>query len=264
MEVPMGRFQEIGKLAARGVIAVIASASVHAAKPAPPPVNWSCTIAFDGSLTYTDPVDHTVQTIPTAMQSDGGAYVDGADGVQCYVNQAPNSGNYQNLFVNADGASPRYFWMPGQVALTPYSRTGYTSFENRQPGYFDTTDIATVGATSPGVSVTERRRIRVGVGYALDFNGGIMFGDSLSSDPLNAGSTSAWVTTLTFNTAGGACSWKVRVFPYAAVEAGDASDTATRYVALQETVKGKRVRTADFTLPISATVRLKPGANGCS
>jgi hypothetical protein len=191
--------------------------------------------------------------------------VDGVDSVQCYVNHGVNSGNYQNLFVNADSGSPRYFWMPGQVAITPYTRTSYTDFENRQPGYFDITDIDTVKTSG----LTERRRIRVGVGYALNFYGGLIFGDSLSSDPLIAGSSSAWIKPLTFNSGGtSACSWSIRFYPYAAVEAGDTGAIdATRYGALQEGSNPggtKRRRTADFAMPFSATARIKAGVNGCS
>lgn len=229
-----------------------------AAKPAPPPTNPSCTITFDETLTYTDPVTHQVQTIPTMVQSDGqGAYVEGVDGVQCHVVSGLNSGNYQNLYVNA---GTRYLWMPGQFAVTPYTRTAYTDF---QTGYFDITTIDTVKT----LGLTERRRIRVGAGYALDFNGGLMHGDSLSSDPLIAGSSSAWITPLTLNSGGtSACSWSIRNYPYAAIEAGDGINgiAATRYVALQETFHGKRVRSADFALPVSATVRIKSGFNGCS
>jgi hypothetical protein len=197
------------------------------------------------------------------MQSDGqGAYVDGVDGAQCYVNESVNAGNYQSVFVNVASNSPRYFWMPGQVALTPYSRAGYSDFENRQPGYMDITNIDTVKT----LGLTERRRIRVGVGYALDFNGGLIFGDSLSSDPLVALSSSAWITPLTLNGAGtSACSWRIRFYPYAATEAGDTGAIASiRYGALQEGNSNKRKRTADFALPFSATVQIKTGVNGCS
>jgi len=242
--------------------AALSDVSLHAAKPAPPPPpNWACTITFHDTLSYTDPVTGLGQSIPTAMQGDGSApYVDGVDGGQCHVVQNPTSGLYQYLFVNASDSSPRYFWMPGQIALTAYTRTGYGDFENRQPGYFDITQIATV--VSP--STTEHRRIRVGVGYALDFNGGLMFGNSLSSDPLMAGSASAWITARTFNGAGGVCSWEVRFYPYAALEAGDTGAIAgTRYLSLQEGNPAKRRRTADFAMPISATVQLKSGSNGC-
>src|SRR5689334_22037183 len=142
MEVPMGPFRSMRTLGAGAVIAVTAAASLDAAKPAPAPANLSCTITFDDTLSYTEPGSMTSQTVATAVQSDGrSAYVDGADAVQCYVNNQPGSGNYQNVFVNADSRSARFLWMPGQVALTPYSRGGYTSFENRQPGYFEITNI---------------------------------------------------------------------------------------------------------------------------
>ena len=234
-----------------------------AAKPAPPPPNLSCTLTFDDTLTYTDPVTLQVHTIPTMVQSDGqGAYVDGVDSA-CYVIEGLNSGNYQNLYANP---GTRYWWMPGQLAITPYTRAGYTDFEDSPPAYFDITDIDTVKT----LGLTERRRIRVGVGYFISLNknqGAIMFGDSLSSDPFQAGSSSAWVTPLTLNSAGtSACSWRIRFYPYAAVEAGDTGAIAgTRYVALREGNSEKfYVRTADFALPLSATARIKAGVNGCS
>ena len=75
-------------------------APLTAAKPAPPPPNPSCTLTFDDTLTYTDPVTLQVHTIPTMVQSDGqGVNVDGVDSA-CYVIQGVNSGNYQNLYVN--------------------------------------------------------------------------------------------------------------------------------------------------------------------
>jgi len=266
MEVPMRPKNTLGLSTAGTALFVAASflqTSLTAAKPAPPSTNPSCTITIDDTLAYTDPGILQVHTIPTMVQSDGqGAYVDGVDGVQCYVNQGVNSGNYQNLFVNVASNSRRYLWMPGQVAVTPYTRTAYTDFANRQPGYFDITGIDTVKT----LGLTERRRIRVGVGYELDFNGGLMFGDSLSSDPLIAGSSSAWITPLTLNGAGtSACSWRIQFYPYAAAEAGDTGAIAgTRYGALQEGTSNRRKRTADFAMPISATVRIRTGVNGCS
>jgi hypothetical protein len=247
-------------IAAAG-IAAVAAVSLHAAKPAPPPPPpWTCTITLDESLSYTDPVSHTVQTVPTTIQSDGaGAYEDGVGGVRCYISQDPAGAKYRYLYFTT--GTTRYLWMPGQVALTPYSRSSYGSVTI---DYFDITDIATVGAATPGTSVTERRRIRTGPVFQLDFNNGHFVGDSLSSDPLVVGSSSAWVTTLTFNAAGAACSWNLRLYPYAATEAGDTGAIAARYLALQETVKGKVKRTADFTMPFSATVRLEAGVNGCS
>jgi len=236
-----------------------------AAKPGPTASpNWSCTITFDETLTYTPPGAASV-TIPAAVQSDGhGPYVDGADGVQCYVNRGVNAGNYGNMFVNTDRASARFLWMPGQSAVVPYTRPGYGSFENRQPGYFEITDIDTVGLASPGVQVTERRRVRIGTGQVLDFDGGLMRGDNDSSEPNVAGSASAWVTSLTFNGAGRACSWRLTFFPYAALEAGDVGPIAsTRIVALEEGSSRHRTRTADFAMPFSAAVALKPGVNGC-
>src|SRR4029079_13212153 len=78
---------------------------------------------------------------------------------------------------------------------------------------------------------------------------------------------SAWVTPLTLNSAGtSACSWSIRFYPYAAVEAGDTGAIAgPRYGALGEGNSEKfYVRTADFALPLSATARIKAGVNGCS
>jgi hypothetical protein len=241
-----------GQLAAGVMIAVTAAASwvsVHAAKPAPPPPNWPCTITFDRTLTYTPPGATVPVEMVTAVQpDDGGAYVDGVDLVQCYVNRNPDSGNFENLFVNASSSSSRYLWMPGQDALTDYGRNGYGDFQNRQPGYFEVTDIATV------VGTNERRRIRIGVGYALDFDGGLMVGDSLDSSPLVAGSASAWITAH-----GDGCGWDVRFYPHGAVEAGDEGSISptTRYVALREGKSARVARTADFAMPISATVRSK-------
>jgi hypothetical protein len=238
------------------VFVLLPEGRLAAAKPSPPP-NWPCSITFRDTLDYTDPIGGPASE-PTAVQSDGlGPYDDGTLGVQCLVNRAPASGNYGNLFVNVDAKSLRYLWFPGQAASNVYTRSGYGSFENRQPGYFEIARIDTV------TTVDMRRRIRVGVGYALDFDGGEMWGDSLSSDPLVAGSASAWVTPTAVGPAG-ACRWELRVFPRAALEAGDMGAIASsRVLALREGPARRRLRTADFELPLSATVTLRAGVNGC-
>lgn len=109
------------------VAGLVSMAHVEAQKvKPPPPPNWPCVIVFG------DAIDDKIK-------SDGGAYIDGKDGVQCYVNRN-GGGNDGNLFVNASRTSPRWFEFPANVAVptTPaLPRQGYGSFQNRQPGYFE-------------------------------------------------------------------------------------------------------------------------------
>ena len=87
---------------------------------------------------------------PSKIRSDGGgAYVNGVDGVQCIVRAYNNNiGNDGNLFVNASRTSPRWIEFPGNVAVQATLRPSYEYFQNRQPGYFEITDIHDVGAVA--------------------------------------------------------------------------------------------------------------------
>lgn len=232
--------------------ASLAGQTVSAQKnPASSP-NWPCVITFDSVLSYTN-ADGTVQAIDTAVQGDGkGPYVHGKDGAQCYVNEGSTSGNYGNLFVNVDRSSARYFVFPGQTAITASPRTAYSTFQNRQPGYFEITKLDTA------VGGTFRRRVRIGVGGSSQFDSGEMWGDSLSTDPLVAGSSSAWVTSMD-----GGCSWKLAWYPSAPLETAESAYVSPRVLALREGPSRARTRTADFSMPFSATVTVTGVKPGC-
>ncbi len=214
--------------------------------------NWPCVITFENLLSYQAP-DGTTKTIATAVQGDGqGPYVHGKEGVQCYVNRGTTSGNYGNLFVNADRTSPRYFLFPGQSAVTAYTRSGYDTFENRQPGYFEITRLDSAVTTDGTLGGTFRRRVRIGVGF------GELWGDSTSTDPLVVGSSSAWVTPLSN------CSWKLAWYPWAADPEVNAY-VDPRILALRESGQSPktRIRTADFAMPFAATVTVTGVKTGC-
>lgn len=214
--------------------------------------NWPCVITFDSVLSYTNAAG-LPQTIPTAVQGDGkGPYVNAKEGVECYVVQGTTSAHYGYLFVNMDRMSARYLLFPGQAAVTPSPRTGYSTFENRQPGYFEITKLATA------VGGTFRRRVRIGVGGSKQFDAGEMWGDSLSADPLVAGSSSAWVTSLE-----GGCSWKLAWYPSAPLEANETAYVDPRVLALREGSSRTRSRSGDFSMPFSATVTITGVKPGC-
>lgn len=229
------------------------SAGVRTAAQKSTSPNWPCVITFENLLSYQ--ADGTTRTIATAVQGDGqGPYVHGKEGVQCYVNRGTTSGNYGNLFVNADRTSPRYFLFPGQSAVTAYSRSSYDTFQNRQPGYFEITKLDSAVAADGTFGGTFRRRVRVGVGF------GEMWGDSTSTDPLVAGSSSAWVTSLSN------CSWKLAWYPWAPADQNEtAAYVNPRILALRELGQTPKtqVRTADFAMPFAATVTITGVKPGC-
>ncbi len=147
-----------------------AGIQLMAQKPgAATPASWPCVITFHETV-----LDVTGGAgIPAAIRADGaGPYVHGQSGVSCYIEQDTRSSHYGYLFVNAARESARYFLFPGQLASLVYTRQGYGTFQNRQPGYFEITriDTATFSANSMGGQQTARRRVRVGVGSHLDFN----------------------------------------------------------------------------------------------
>jgi hypothetical protein len=240
-------------VATLAVAAALAGQTLSAQKSAPASPDWPCVITFDSILSYTDAAGNA-QTVSTAVQGDGkGPYVNGKEGVQCYVIRGTSiSGNYGNLFVNADRSSARSFWFPAQSAISAFGRTSYTGFRNRQPGYFEITRIDTA------VDGTYRRRVRIGVGGSSQFDAGEMWGDSLSTDPLVVGSSSAWVTSVA-----GGCSWKLAWYPWAPLDTGESAYVAPRVLALREGSSRARTRTADFSMPFSATVTITGVKPGC-
>jgi hypothetical protein len=215
--------------------------------------NWSCMIAFDSTLL--DP-NGPATPIATAVQGDGGGpYLDGSQGVSCFVDTSTGFWSSGRLFVQPSSQSPRYFLMPGQSAVNTYTLSSYPTTQTRQAGYFEVWDIAAVT-----VGQTVRRTIRV------DSNSvGIFRGDSTSTDPVTIGSSSAWVTRLTV------CSWRVAWYPWAPLEAGENAyaasyPTVPRVMSLYLPAvrKNPATREADFSMPLSATVTLIHGALGCN
>ena len=208
-----------------------------------PPPNWPCVITFHQSV-----ADAGGALVSAVIQGDGaGAYVDGQSGVSCYIDQNSSSSHYGYLFVNAARTSPRYFLFPGQLASLTYTRQGYDTFENRQPGYFEITQIRTVSFNAADATQqTARRRVRIGVGYHLDFDGGEFWGNSDATDTLTKNTESAWVTPLN------ACSWDVSWHP-----------APGAVLALREGSSKSRVRTADFSMPFAATVTVTGVKPGC-
>lgn len=210
------------------VIGLVSMTQVEAQKSKPlPPPNWPCVIVFGDA-----PDDK--------IRSDGeGPYVDGVDGVQCYVNRN-GGGNDGNLFVNASRSSPRWFEFPDNVAVVAKPRVDYGYFENRQPGYFEITDIHDVEY------VERARRIRVGVGGSTQFDAGEFWGDGLATDSLTSGTHSARVI------ATGPCTWDIAW-----------QSAPGRVLALREGSARSRVRTGDFQLPLTATVTITGVKPGC-
>lgn len=92
---------------------------------------------------------------------------------------------------------------------------------------------------------TARRRVRIGVGSYADFEAGEFWGYSDATDSLAINTQSGWVTPVN------ACSWDVSWHP----EPGGV-------VALREGFK-TRTRTADFSMPFSATVTVTGVKPGC-
>lgn len=226
-----------------GLVAVVLvglSPAAHAQKKMPPPPDWPCIIEFRTAVAGSD----------DKIQGDGqGPYVQGQEAVQCIVRRS--GGNDGNLFVNASRSSPRFLAFPAHASVDGTS--AYAYFENRQPGYFEITDIDTVAYTTPTAdrpdpNAAQLRRVRVGIGGTSQFEAGEFWGDSLATDPLTAGTHSATVV------ATGPCSWTV------SWDAGTAA--VPRVVALREGPARARVRVGDFVLPFSATVTVigvKPG-----
>lgn len=84
-----------------------------------------------------------------------------------------------------------------------------------------------------------------------------MWGDSLSTDPLAVGSSSAWVTALD------GCTWKLAWYPSAPLESNERGYVTPRVLALREGASRERTRTADFSMPFSATVTVMGVKVGC-
>jgi hypothetical protein len=225
----------------------MAHAEAQKGKPLPPP-NWPCVIVFGDASTDMIRSDRE-------GPEEYRAYADGVDGVQCYVNRN-GGGNDGNLFVNASQDSPRSLVLQGNMAISGALASGfpgYATFENRQPGYFEITDIHDVKYVEPTIADPEPiqapnpRRLRVGVQGDGQFDLGEFWGDGSATDTLTSGSDSATVI------ATGPCEWSV------AWESGPG-----RVLALREGINRRRVRTGDFQLPFTATVTVTGVKEGCA
>ena len=114
------------------------------------------------------------------------------------------------------------------------------------------------------VGQTLRRPLRMGSTGVGDFRGDNT--SSYATEPNIVGSSSAWVTRLT------GCSWRIAWYPWAPLDPGETAypasyPTVPRVVVLNQLNAPHKplvVRLSDYALPVSATVTLIKGAQGCN
>lgn len=253
----MRRTAVVQRLLLTGVILSLAGTGTLDAqkkkKPGTEPQNWPCQITLrDAVDTLGNPVD--------GISSDGrGTYVNGEDGgrVRCNVLQAPNSGHDGWLEVFIDAGSIRYMNLPAQQAQTAYTKTGYTTFENR--GSFEVKDIRDANVAGQ----TYLQPFRAYVNNAQFSKQARLVGDSFAPDPVDRWSTDSRGTSSVFVVPIDDCTWQVTSNPTSPITEGERADFP-RVLRLTEAQKnGVPYRAADFVLAFSATVRILGVKPGC-
>jgi hypothetical protein len=214
------------------------------------PQDWPC------QLTLRDAVDVAGNPVDSIVSDGWGSYVNGQDGnrVRCTIVNAPGTSvdGWLLMFIDAD--STRYMTFPAKQAQNAYTRSGYSTFQNR--GSFDVNMIRTADVI--GQSYLRPYRAYV---ESSQFGRIRLFGDSFAVAPPDRFTPDLRGTSSVFVARIDACTWQVTADPISPITAGEGAQSP-RILALIEAVKNTPLRSADFSMAFSATVRIigvKPG-----
>lgn len=232
------------------VAAVWTQSRTDAAKPAPPPPAWRCTL--------------TLRDAPTdTIRSDGGgAYVDGVNGVDYHINRGPVQYNW--LSVSFASTSPRFMLYPGQANST----AAYSTFMNGYPGTFEVKTLGSVPWT--GVPYQDVMPFRAQLSSSQFINGfGQFDGDSnFTGGGASFGTSSVVVEPLD------PCSWRITSYTseqpsLLMLASGERVGTVTspsRFLRLTEAYlpsnRKAKVR-GDFAMPFSGVITVIGNNSAC-
>jgi hypothetical protein len=235
-------------------IAALAGSTGAAQKTKTDTDSWPC------QLTLRDGVDEAGSPVDAIMSDGRGTYVNGEDAnrVRCKIAYAPGTAHDGWLEMFIDAGSGRYMTFPGQQARNAYTRSGYMTFANR--GSFEVKDIR----TADGIGQTYLRAFRAYVEDA-QFGGRIrLMGDSFAAAPPDRFTPDLRGTSSVSSMRFDDCTWQVTSDPSSPLGAGEGAQFPRVLALIEAARNGSPIRSADFTLPFSATVRIIGVKPGCA